>query len=58
MIRKDDNDLKTMEDKAEELVALTFAVYETRLASASKSLTPPQVALSAAAMNVHRTFVR
>jgi hypothetical protein len=49
-----------MEDKAEELVALTLEVCEKRLASARAPLTPPQVALSAAAMSVHHsveTFV-
>jgi len=55
MNRKHDSDTKQMVDKAEELVILTFEVCEKRLSSASKSLTPPQVALSAAAMNVHHS---
>jgi len=52
---KGSSDLKKMEDKAGELVALTFEVCEKRLSSARKSLTPPQTALSAAAMNVHHS---
>jgi len=50
---KNDSDLKKMEAKAEELVALTFDLCEKRLASARTPLTPPQTALSAAAMTVH-----
>jgi len=55
MSAKHDSDLKMMENKAEELVALTLEVCEKRLASARVSLTPPQTALSAAAMTVHHS---
>ena len=55
MNRKHDNDTKQMVNKAEELVALTFEVCEKRLSSVSERLSPPQVALSAAAMNVHHS---
>ena len=48
-------DLKAMESKAEELVAIAIEVCEKRLASSFTPLTPPQVALSAAAMNVHQS---
>jgi hypothetical protein len=50
-----DNSLKMMENKAEELVSLTLEVCERRLSSAHASLTPPQAALSAAAMTVHHS---
>ena len=49
------SDLKRMENKAEELVALTFELCERRLASACVPLTPPQTALSAAAMTIHQS---
>jgi hypothetical protein len=55
MNRKCVSDMKMVEYKAEELVALTLEVCENRLSSASDFLTPPQVALSAAAMNVHHS---
>ena len=55
MSRRDDGDLKRVEHKAEELVALTLEVCEKRLASARTVLTPPQEALSAAAMTVHHS---
>ena len=55
MNRKNDSDMKQKEDKAEDLVALTFEVCEKRLSSVNDCLTPPQVALSAAAMNVHHS---
>jgi hypothetical protein len=49
------NTMETMEYKAEELVALTFELCEERLASSRVPLTPPQKALSAAAMNVQQS---
>lgn len=49
------NTMKKMENRAEELVALTFAFCEEQLASASVPLTEPQKALSAAAMTVHHS---
>jgi cytochrome c oxidase subunit IV len=55
MSRRGDSDLKEMEGKAGELVALTMEVCERRLASARAPLTPPQIALSAAAMTVHHS---
>lgn len=55
MVRQNNNDLREVEDMAEELVALTFEVCEKRLSSAYKNLTPPQVALSAAAMSVQQS---
>jgi len=45
-----------MENRAEELVALTFELCEERLASARVPLTPPQKALSAAAMTVQQSI--
>ena len=54
-MKKNDCDLKKMENKAEELVALALEVCEKRLASARLPLTPPQTALSAAAMTVHHS---
>jgi hypothetical protein len=50
-----DKDLRAMENKAEELVAITIEVCEKRLASSFAPLTPPQAALSAAAMNVQQS---
>ena len=47
---KRDSDLKKFEKQAEEVVALTVALCEERLALASAPLTPRQIALSAAAM--------
>jgi hypothetical protein len=56
MIRRSGNeDLREVENKAEELVALTFEVCEKRLASALKAPTMPQIALSAAAMSVQQS---
>lgn len=56
MIRRSDKEaLKEVETKADELVSLTFEVCERRLASAVKQLTPPQTALSAAAMSVQQS---
>jgi hypothetical protein len=48
-------DLQAMENKAEELVAITIEVCEKRLGSSAAPLTPPQTALSAAAMNVQQS---
>jgi hypothetical protein len=48
-------DLKAMESKAEELVAITIEVCEKRLGSSVAPLTPPQTALSAAAMTVQQS---
>jgi hypothetical protein len=55
MSGKHDCDLKKMEDKAEELVALTIEVCEKRIASARAPLAPSQTALSAAALTVHHS---
>jgi hypothetical protein len=49
------NRLKKVENKAEELVALTFELCEERLASARAPLSHPQKALSAAAMTVQQS---
>jgi hypothetical protein len=49
------NTVEKMENKAEELVSLTFELCEERLASASIPLTHPQRALSAAAMTVQQS---
>ena len=54
-MNKRDGDLKIMEDKAEELVALTLEFCERRLAAAPIPLTSPQMALSAAVMTVHHS---
>jgi hypothetical protein len=53
--RNDDEALREVETKADELVSLTFEVCERRLAFAAKQLTPPQTALSAAAMSVQQS---
>jgi hypothetical protein len=56
MIRRSGNeDLREVENKAEELVALTFEACEKRLASALKAPTMPQIALSAAVMSVQQS---
>jgi hypothetical protein len=55
MSEKHDSDLKKMEDKAGELVSLAFELCEKRLAFARMAPTPPQAALSAAAMSVHHS---
>ena len=47
--------MRIMENRAEELVALTFEVCEERLASSRVPLTHPQKALSAAAMSVQQS---
>jgi hypothetical protein len=47
--------MREMENKAEELVSLTFELCEERLASARIPLTHPQKALSAAAMTVQQS---
>jgi hypothetical protein len=48
-------DLQAMESKVEELVAVTIDICEKRLGSGLVPLTPPQAALSAAAMNVQQS---
>lgn len=47
--------MKKMENRAEELVAMTFELCEERLATARLPLTHPQKALSAAAMTVQQS---
>jgi len=54
-VRQDKKKLRIMENRAEELVALTFELCEERLASANIPLTYPQKALSAAAMTVQQS---
>jgi len=54
-MKKNDSDFKMMENMAEDLVALTFALCERRLAAARVPLTPAQEALSSAAMIVHQS---
>jgi len=51
MSEKHDSDMRKMEDKADELVALAFELCEKRLASTRMAPTPPQAALSAAALS-------
>ena len=55
MVRQDKHeDLRKVEEKAEELVSLTLEVCEKRLTD-SRSLSPEHVALSSAAMSVRQS---
>jgi len=45
-------ELVAFEEKAQELVSMTFALCERRIASVGKSSLPPQEALAAAALSV------
>ncbi len=52
MTRHDQENLAVFEEKAQELVSMTFALCEKRLAEDTQAPLPPQEALAAAALSV------